>query len=142
MAVTLDDWTKLLDVALRETQHTCVTLTEVPASAQDLRSLIALAQVKAGEAGLQLSKIELPADRFGETSEFPGAIGLATDVVRLSFSAAAPAVHGRRIVLLSRNPPQPLAKLARQGGFRGTERRAIGQRRMRDHASPRVSDHR
>ena len=108
VTVTLDDWTKLLDVALANTQRTCVTLTEVPDSPDELLALIALARSKADAAGMSLSRLELPADRFQDAADFSGAVGVATDVVRLSFSAAAPVALGRRIVVLGRNIAQPV----------------------------------
>jgi hypothetical protein len=140
--VTLDDWTKLLDVALRETQHTCVTLTDVPDTAQELRALVEVAHEKATSAGLHLSKVEVPLARYAEAADLPAAVGAATDVVRLTFSASAPMTHGRRIVLLQRDPPQPLARPARFTCARGSARRVVSQRRARDQGSLRPSAHR
>jgi hypothetical protein len=135
--LTLDDWTKLLDVALADTQNTCVTLTEVPDTEQDLRSVIAVARAKADAAGMCLSRLELPADRYDEAADFPGAVGVAVDVVRLTFSAVPAASHDRRIFLPNRTPPEPLAKPAANRA-RARDRRSVALRRRRD--SVRTSD--
>ena len=129
VTVTLDDWTKLLDVALANTQRTCVTLTEVPDSPDELLGLIALARSKADAGGMTLSRLELPADRFQDAADFSGAVGVATDVVRLSFSAAAPVTTGRRIVVLGRVAAQPVKQPARIA-------RSRNRRNMNQHRGP------
>ena len=140
MTVTLEDWTKLLDVALADTQHTCVTLTELPETPQELQALIKLAREKADAAGMALSRLELPEDRYEDVADFTGAVGIATDVLRLSFSAAVPLTHGRRIVLLNRDAAQAVQIPLPARASRSRDRRNVGLRRARDGGAGRLSD--
>ena len=136
--MTLDDWTKLLDVALSNTQQTCVTLTEVPESAESLLQLISVAQTKAQAAGLELSRLEVPSDRYEAMGTFAGVVGETSDVVRLTFTAPAAPVHSRRIVLPGRNNQSVTRPAAPRDRWR--ERRGVGMRRSRDLGPARSCD--
>jgi len=103
----MSDWKKLLDVALANTQNTCLTLTELPQDTSGLQSLLDTALEVGSANNMQLTRVEYPLDRYEVATDTLDEVDVefAKDVVRLTFGACEPTTSARRIVMPMREVP-------------------------------------